>query len=65
MLAWLRNDVFYLSIIAQLRCLVKGTALRVPDWLIILIGPGGLLLVVPHQFAVPIPVLWMRFQNSE
>jgi hypothetical protein len=27
------------------------------DWPIILIGPGGLLLVVPHLFAVPVSVL--------
>jgi hypothetical protein len=32
--------------------------LSISDWLIIMIGPGGLLLVVPHLFAVPISV-WM------
>jgi hypothetical protein len=30
----------------------------ISDWLVIMIGPGGLLLVVPHLFAVPISV-WM------
>jgi hypothetical protein len=64
--AGLAQKWFHLSIIAQLRWLVNGTALSVLDWPIIMIGPGGLLLVVPHQFAVPIPVLlWVRFQNSE
>jgi len=35
------------------------TALSVSDWPIIIIGPGGLLLVVPHLFAVPVLVLWV------
>jgi hypothetical protein len=29
------------------------------DWLDSLIGPGGLLLVVSHLFAVPVLVLWV------
>jgi hypothetical protein len=36
----------------------------VSDWLIIIIGPGGLLLVVPHLFAVLVSVLWVGLQNS-
>ncbi len=32
--------------------------LPVPDWPIIMISPGDLLLVVSHQFAVPVLVLW-------
>jgi len=32
--------------------------LSVSDWPIVLIAPGGLLLVVPHLFAVPVSVLW-------
>jgi hypothetical protein len=31
--------------------------LSVFDWSIIMIGPGGLLLVVSHLFAVPVSVL--------
>jgi hypothetical protein len=35
------------------------------DWLIIIIGPGGLLLVIPstHLFAVPVSILWAGFQK--
>ncbi len=33
--------------------------LSVSDWPIIMIRPGGLLLVVPHLFAVPVSVLWV------
>ncbi len=32
--------------------------LSVSDWPIIIIGPGGLLLVVPLVFVVPLLVLW-------
>jgi hypothetical protein len=35
--------------------------LSVSDWPIIMIGRGGLLLVVPHLFAVPVSVLLLRF----
>jgi proteasome assembly chaperone (PAC2) family protein len=31
--------------------------LPVSDWLIIMIGSGGLLLVISHLFAVPVLVL--------
>jgi len=34
--------------------LVKHTAELVVDWLDSLIGPGGVLLVVSHLFAVPV-----------
>jgi len=30
---------------------------------IIMIGPGGLLLVVPHLFAIPVSVLWVELQK--
>jgi hypothetical protein len=30
-----------------------------------MIGPGGLVLVVPHLFAVPISVLWVGLQKSK
>jgi hypothetical protein len=33
--------------------------LSVSNWPIILIGPAGLLLVVPHLLAVPVSVLFM------
>jgi hypothetical protein len=29
-----------------------------------MIGPGGLLLLVPHLFAVPVSVLWVGLQKS-
>ncbi len=37
--------------------------LNVSDWPIKMIGPGGSPLVVPHLFAVPISVLWVRLQK--
>jgi hypothetical protein len=39
--------------------------LLVSDWPIIMIGPGGLLLVVSNLFAVPILVLWAGLQKSK
>jgi len=59
---------FWLSIkMHSLRWLVKSAAtqctcrkecnkydLAVTDWPIIIIGPGGLLLVVPHLFGIPV-----------
>jgi hypothetical protein len=33
------------------------------DWLDSLLGPGGLLFVVPHPFAVPVLVLWLGLEN--
>jgi hypothetical protein len=30
-----------------------------------MIGPSGLLLVVPHVFAVPVSVLWVGLQKSK
>jgi hypothetical protein len=44
--------------------LVKGTA-KPKDWLDSLIGPGGLLLVVSHLFAVPVLVLWLGLEKSK
>jgi hypothetical protein len=38
--------------------------LSVSDWPIIMIGPGGLLLVVPHLFVVPVSVFFVRLQKS-
>jgi hypothetical protein len=32
---------------------------------IIMIGPGGLLLVISYLFAVPILVLWVGFREKE
>jgi hypothetical protein len=37
----------------------------VSDWSIIMIGPGGLLLVFRHLFAVPVSVLWVGLQKSK
>jgi hypothetical protein len=35
--------------------------LSVSDWPVTVIDPVGLLLVVPHLFAVPVSVLWVGF----
>jgi hypothetical protein len=70
---WLREMV-----LAQHNCLaygglVKGTAAMMCtcrkecnkyDLSIIMIGLSGLLLVVPHLFAVPVLVLWVGLQKS-
>jgi hypothetical protein len=32
---------------------------KVARWVIIMIGPGGLLLVVPHLFAVLVSISWV------
>jgi hypothetical protein len=69
---------FWLHIIAQ--WLVKGAAMlctcrkecnkydltliTVSDWPIIMIGPGGLLLVIPRLFAVSLFVLWVGLQKK-
>jgi hypothetical protein len=37
----------------------------VSDWPIISIRPGGLLLEVPHLFAVQVLVLWVGLQKSK
>jgi hypothetical protein len=37
----------------------------VSDWLIIMIGTGGLLLVVTHLFAVPVSVFQVRSQKRK
>jgi hypothetical protein len=35
------------------------------DWPIIMIGPGGLLLVISHLFAIPDSVLWVGLKKEE
>ncbi len=35
------------------------------DWPIIMTGPGGSLLVVPHVFANPVLVLWVGLQKIQ
>jgi hypothetical protein len=37
--------------------------LSVSDWPIVMIGPGGLLLVIPHLFVL-LSVLWVGLQKS-
>jgi hypothetical protein len=37
--------------------------LSVSDLPIIMIGPGGWLLVVHYRFAVPVSVLWVGLQR--
>jgi hypothetical protein len=36
----------------------------VSDWPIIMIRPGGLLLVVSHLFAVSVSFVWVRLQEK-
>jgi hypothetical protein len=38
--------------------------LPVSDWPIIMIRPGGLLLVVSHVFAVSVSIVWVRLQEK-
>ncbi len=38
--------------------------LSVSDWSIIMIGPDGLLLVVPHLFPAPVSVLLVGLPKS-
>jgi len=38
---------------------VISLLLSVSDWLIIMIGPSGLLLLVPHLFALPVSILYI------
>jgi hypothetical protein len=33
------------------------------DWPFVMVGLGGLLLVVPHLFAIPILVLWVGLEK--
>jgi hypothetical protein len=44
---------------SQKESVINCTCLRlgISDWLITMIGGGGLLLVVPHVYAVPVSVL--------
>ncbi len=35
------------------------------DWLDSLIGPGGLLIVLSDQCAVPVLVLWVELEKSK
>jgi hypothetical protein len=37
--------------------------LSVSNWPIIMIRPGGLLLVVPHLFVVLVSVFWVGLQQ--
>jgi hypothetical protein len=39
--------------------------LHVSDQSIIMIGPGGLLLVVSHLFAIPVEILWLGLEKKE
>jgi hypothetical protein len=80
-LVWLKKTVLAqhnCTVCGRVWRLVKGTAttknsviymiwllVTVSDWPIIMIGPGGLLLVVPHLFAVPVSVLWVGLQKSK
>jgi hypothetical protein len=47
-------------VINMIRVLVN-----VSNWPVIMIGPGGLLLVVPHLFAVPVSVLCVGLQINK
>jgi hypothetical protein len=58
---------FWPCVLDMMLRLVKGTAklTLAVDWLDCLIGPGGLLLVVSHQFAVPNLVFWVGLEKSK
>jgi hypothetical protein len=63
MWVWLRKMV-----LARYNCIcwhvinMIQLLLHISDWPIIMIRPGGLLLVVPHLFAVPVSVLSVGLQ---
>jgi len=40
------------------------TVLSVSDWPRVMIGAGGLLLVLPQLFAVPVSILWVGLQKN-
>jgi hypothetical protein len=52
------------AVLHNLLRLVKVTA-KPPavDWLDSLIGPGGLLFLFSHLFAVPVLVLWLGLEK--
>jgi hypothetical protein len=62
LLAKLTESVQQYSVFSIFRCWTLIYFLK--SWRIIMIGPGGLLLVVPHRFAVPVSVLWVGLQKS-
>jgi len=37
----------------------------VSDWLTMMVGPGGLLVVVSHLFAVSVLVFWVGFNINK
>ncbi len=63
-LPWLVNGAAALCTCRKECSKYDLTAASVSDWPIIMIGPGGLLLVVPHLFAVPVSVLLVGLQKS-
>jgi hypothetical protein len=44
--------------------MISLVLLSVSDWPRVMIGAGGLLLVLPHLFAVPVSILWLGLQKS-
>jgi hypothetical protein len=64
---WLRKTLLAPHNCAQQQCaLAEKSVINMMLLLqpIIMIGPGGLLLVVLHLFAVPVSILWMGLQKS-
>jgi hypothetical protein len=45
--------------------LVKGTRLSISDWSIIMIGPSGLLLVVPKCMKFQLQFYWWGCQKKK
>jgi hypothetical protein len=66
-LRWLVSGTATVAVHLQKKSVINMIWLlvSVSDWPIILIRPGGLLLVVPHLFAVPVSVLSMGLQKSK
>ncbi len=66
MLVWLKKNGFGPAFWHSLLRLEKAQPRLTPavDWLNDLIGPGGLLVVVSHLFAVPVLVLRVGLEKS-
>jgi hypothetical protein len=65
MSVWLSKMVFWPSIFALFAEAGKRCSKAAVDWLDSLLGPGGLLFVVSHPFAVPVLVLWLGLEKSK
>ncbi len=68
MLVWLNKMVLAQQFLHSLLRLVKKAQQSLTptaDWVDSLIGPGELLLVVSHQLAVAVLVLWVGLEKNK